>query len=95
MSAPEPSQAGRCPVCRARYRGARACARCGADLAPLMSLELAAAAARAAARDALERGDAVVARERATAAQRLCATRAGKGLAVLARWLACRERQES
>lgn len=77
-------------MCRARYRGVRVCTRCGADLAPLMSLELAAAAARAAARDALERGDAVAGKERAARAQWLCETRAGKGLELLAKWLAGR-----
>jgi hypothetical protein len=47
----------RCPVCQARFRGARTCSRCGADLEPLMRLAVKAWQLRQAARQALDAGD--------------------------------------
>jgi predicted amidophosphoribosyltransferase len=46
-----------CPVCQARFRGARICSRCGADLEPLMVLSVQAWQLRQAARQALLAGE--------------------------------------
>lgn len=46
-----------CPVCHARFRGAKTCSRCGADLTPLMLILLRAQRLRELAREALTRGD--------------------------------------
>ncbi|MBN1422779.1 MAG: hypothetical protein JXP34_28645 [Planctomycetes bacterium] len=80
-------EAPRCPVCRASFRGTAACSRCGADLAPLMVLAAKAHLLRRAARDVLRAGDFARAGDLAAEAQRLCATEAGSGLTLLARWL--------
>jgi len=78
----------RCPACRARFRGARECGRCGADLAPLMRLQARAWRAREDARRAIEAGDAARAHELAALAQGLCATRTGARLLAVLEWLA-------
>ena len=50
-------RAFRCPTCRAPWREAPACPRCGADLAPLMQVAMKAWQLREAARMALWGGD--------------------------------------
>ncbi len=81
----------RCPVCSAPMRGATVCTRCGADLSPSIRVMLRAWDARRRAREALLRGDVREAAALASASQRLHATRAGRGIGLLARWL-CDER---
>lgn len=49
--------AGRCPVCQARFRGSRACSRCGADLTRLMLLAAVSWRLREQARQAISLGD--------------------------------------
>lgn len=88
MAVAPPAQEGRCPVCRARFRGVPACSRCGADLAPLMDLSAQAWRLRADARQAIHLGDFALARRLSAAAQRRCATDAGRRLLLLASWLA-------
>jgi len=66
-----------CPVCKARFRGAGGCSRCGADLTALMLLAAHAYALRQAARQALESGDAQTALVSARAAQGLHSTAEG------------------
>lgn len=51
------TDAHRCPACRTPWRGVVTCARCGADLAPLMRLAARAWTLREAARAALLAGD--------------------------------------
>ena len=51
-----PGVDNRCPVCQARFRGARICSRCGAGLEPLMLLSVEAWQLRQAARQALHAG---------------------------------------
>jgi hypothetical protein len=63
-----------CPVCKASFRGAAECSRCGADLTALMLLVAQAFALRAAARQALRSGDARNALASAHAAQGLHST---------------------
>ena len=77
-----------CPVCRARFRGASECSRCGADLTPVMTLVASAWRMRQAARQALAAGEFARSRELASRAQQICYTRAGKGLEALGAWLA-------
>jgi hypothetical protein len=77
-----------CPVCRARFRGARECSRCGADLTVLMVLAAGAWRLRQQARQALVEGDAGRACTLASRAQKLCRTPAGARLESLGRWLA-------
>ena len=74
---------GACPVCRAGFRGAAECPRCGADLGPLMALAARAWRQRQAAREALRDGDAARARDLAAKAQRLQTTQAGKALVAV------------
>jgi hypothetical protein len=50
------TEGGRCPVCQARFRGARVCSRCGADLEPLMILAVKSWRLREAARSAMGAG---------------------------------------
>lgn len=76
-----------CPACRARFRGAARCSRCGADLTALMRLAVEAHRARAEARGNLAEGDYSLAAARASAAQERCATPQGARLLTLARWL--------
>lgn len=66
-----------CPVCKARFRGAAECSRCGADLTALMLLAAHAHALRQAARQALRSGDARTALASARAAQGLHSTAEG------------------
>ncbi len=80
----EPSQ---CPVCRARFRGARICSRCGADLVPLMGLAAQAWMLREAARDAIAAGDFGRARELAERAGKIQGGGAGESLRLLSAWL--------
>ena len=67
-----------CPVCRARFRGASQCSRCGADLTVVMTLAAAAWRLRQAARQALAAGEFARARELASQAQQICSTPAGQ-----------------
>jgi hypothetical protein len=73
-----------CPVCRAAFRGAAICPRCGADLAPLMRLAVESWRLRESARQALEMGDFEAARQMATAADGLQTTMAGQGILAVA-----------
>lgn len=68
---------GRCPVCQARFRGVSICARCGADLTPLMLLAAHAYSLRRSARRSLRAGDAQNALAAAKAAQKLHAVPQG------------------
>lgn len=77
----------RCPVCRAKFRGTRLCSRCGADLAPLMTLVERARRAREAARQAVSTDEPEAAVEAATQAQTWHATDRGMKLELLVRWL--------
>lgn len=79
--------APRCPVCRAAFRGTAECSRCGADLTPLIALIVRACALRRTARQALREGRDDAAHTLADAAQQCCATRAGRQLLLLTRWL--------
>jgi hypothetical protein len=72
-----------CPVCRARFRGAVECSRCGADLTAIMSLAAAAWRLRQAARQALAGGDPESARSLASEAESICHTPAGARLEQL------------
>jgi len=82
-----PGVENRCPVCQARFRGARICSRCGADLEPLMALAVTAWQLRQAARQALDGGDVERAMTLATEAQRFQATGSGEALRLLCAWL--------
>ena len=73
-----------CPTCRATWRGVSVCARCGTDLAPLMSVAARAWRLREAARAALTAGRGSEACELAGAALGLHATPRGVRLHVLA-----------
>lgn len=76
-------EAGRCPVCQARFRGARICSRCGADLEPLMVLAVKSWRLREAARSAIGAGHFEQAFELAAKAQEAQRTPAGEALRVL------------
>ena len=82
---------GRCPVCRARFRGTRECSRCGADLKPLMVLACLAGRSRRQAWQALSAGRPQQALEHAETAQRQCASAAGASLCRLLAWLGAPE----
>ncbi|MGB7761416.1 MAG: hypothetical protein WBL61_16420 [Bryobacteraceae bacterium] len=73
-----------CPVCRAGFRGAAVCPRCGADLTRLMSLAVRASRSRESAREALAAQDWASARKLAGQAQRLHDTPAGRSLLAAA-----------
>ena len=77
-----------CPVCRARFRGASECSRCGADLTMLMTLAASAWRLRQAARQALAAGELARTRDLASQAQQICRTPAGRKLEALGTWLA-------
>jgi len=77
----------RCPVCQARFRGARICSRCGADLEPLMVLAVKAWQLRQAARQALGAGDVEQALGLAVEAQGIQDTGSGEALRLLGAWL--------
>ena len=76
-----------CPVCRARFRGAPECSRCGADLTVLMTLAASAWRMRKTAREAVAAGDFARARQLAAKAQEICHTTAGRRLEALSGWL--------
>jgi predicted amidophosphoribosyltransferase len=73
-----------CPVCRARFRGASRCSRCGADLTVVMTLAVTAWRLRRAARQALAAGEFAKARRLGAEAQELYSTPAGKSLEIVA-----------
>ncbi len=73
-----------CPVCRASFRGALRCPRCGADLEPVMNLLAAAWSMREGARRALRAGEFARARRLAEGAADLHATGTARDLALLA-----------
>lgn len=77
----------RCPVCQARFRGARICSRCGADLEPLMVLAVKSWQLRQAARQALDAGEVQRALGLATEAQGIQDTGSGEALRLLCAWL--------
>ena len=77
-----------CPVCRARFRGASECSRCGADLTVVMTLAASAWRMRQAARQALAAGEFARTRDLASRAQQICRTPAGRSLEMLGAWLA-------
>jgi hypothetical protein len=77
----------RCPVCDARFRSARICSRCGADLEPLMVLAVKAWQLRQAARQALDARDMERALRLATEAQSIQSTKSGEALKLLSTWL--------
>ncbi len=76
-----------CPVCEARFRGARICSRCGAGLEPLMLLTVKAWQLRQAARQALNAGDVERALGLAIEAQGIQSTESGEALRLLGAWL--------
>jgi hypothetical protein len=77
----------KCPVCQARFRGARLCSRCGAHLEPLMRLTVKAWQLRQAARQALDDGDAGRALGFAMEAEGTQSTERGEALRLLSAWL--------
>jgi hypothetical protein len=79
-----------CPVCLARFRGARVCSRCGADLEPLMALAVEAWRLRQSARAALEEADFPRALALAADAQQAHRTPDGERVRLLCAWLAGR-----
>jgi hypothetical protein len=76
-----------CPVCRARFRGASECSRCGADLTRVMTLAASAWRMRQAARQALAAGEFARTRDLASRAQQICYTTGGGKLEALGTWL--------
>lgn len=76
-----------CPVCNAAFRSQATCSRCGADLAVLMKLSMAARDLRERARAAMRRGDTASARGCLDRAEQLHATPAGHRLAMLLKWM--------
>jgi hypothetical protein len=82
----------RCPTCRAPWREAPECSRCGSDLAPLMRVAVAAFHHRAAAAQALTAGRWSEALHHATEANRLHRTERGDALVLVAR--GCRGKVE-
>jgi len=87
VSPRNPGIENRCPVCQARFRGARICSRCGADLEPLMRLAVHAWQLRQSAREALGAGDVQRALGLAIEAQGTQGTESGEALRLLAVWL--------
>ena len=76
-----------CPVCRARFREAAVCPRCGADLAPIMRIAVEAWRKRQAARRCIECRQYTAAATLAREAEALCATPEGSRLRILCNWL--------
>jgi hypothetical protein len=74
----------KCPVCQARFRAARQCSRCGADLEPLMRLTVRSWQFREAARQALAAGDMARAMQLAVEAQAVQYTENGRALWLVA-----------
>jgi hypothetical protein len=81
------TEPGRCPVCMARFRGARVCSRCGADLEPLMILAVKSWRLRGAARTAVGAGQFEQALELAAKAQEAQRTPAGEALRLVSELL--------
>lgn len=90
MTADRPGAAS-CPVCRARFRGAARCTRCGADLTALMLLLAHAYRLRQEARELLRHGDCLKALACVKHAQRLHATPQGN----LLRWICATASKQS
>ena len=76
-----------CPTCKAPFRGAVRCSRCGSDLTLLVKVAAAAALTAKKARTALFDGDFPLVRELAGQAIALRSTASTRRLFVLARWL--------
>lgn len=76
-----------CPVCRARFRSACECSRCGADLKTLMRLQLRGWRLRQEARNAIVQGNLAQALEFSSMAEAICHTPAGKRLKELSQFL--------
>ena len=76
-----------CPVCKARFRGAAECSRCGADLTALMTLAATAWRMRNTARQAIAAGKPETARALASQAEQICHIAAGRRLEWLSAWL--------
>ena len=74
-------------MCQARFRGARICSRCGADLGRLMRLSAEAWAMREQARRALALGRFADASEMVAIAQELEETAAGRSLSLVCQWM--------
>jgi predicted amidophosphoribosyltransferase len=87
LSSSDAEVTNRCPVCQARFRGARLCSRCGADLEPLMLLAAGAWRLREEARLALEAGKFEGALGLAQQAQQMQRTPTGEFLRALSSWL--------
>lgn len=77
------TDARRCPACRAAWRAAATCPRCGADLTALMRLAARAWALREAARTALRAGEGATALAAARAAYALERTPKARHLLTL------------
>jgi hypothetical protein len=86
---------GQCPTCRARFRGARVCSRCGADLTAVMLLAARAWHLRQTARAAMAVSDGGRAVEAATIAEQTQHCRSGAFLVAIARWLTEQKRDDS
>ncbi|HQN01558.1 MAG TPA: hypothetical protein PLL36_10800 [Candidatus Hydrogenedentes bacterium] len=76
----------RCPVCKASFRGANLCPRCGASLDPILRIAAEASALRAKAATLLQCGHFEEARQTAARAQRYDATETGRKLLLLIQW---------
>ncbi len=76
----------RCPVCKASFRGANLCPRCGATLDPILRIIAEASALRAKAAQLVQSGHFEEARQAAARAQRYDATETGKNLLLLIQW---------
>jgi hypothetical protein len=83
----QPGIENRCPVCRAGFRGAGTCSRCGADLRPLMVLAARAWRLRQEARRALEAGEMGRALRLSAQARGVQDTGSGQALELLSAWL--------
>lgn len=77
----------RCPICRARPRGAEFCPRCGSRLGQLERVALAAEAAERAAARHLEQGRTAEARAALADAAKLRRSSLGDALTGFAAWL--------
>ena len=81
------NELNRCPVCQARFRGARICSRCGADLGRPMLLAAEAWRLREAARTVIAAGEFGRGFELAVRAQEAQSTPAGEVLRRIGQWL--------
>ena len=85
-----------CPVCRARFREARLCSRCGADLSPLMLLVAKAFLLRQASRDAFLKGNFTVSQQLAISSEKHVRTAIGHRLSSFTTWaMTCPRHQGS